>query len=92
MKKIRLINIFSTQYHLEHSDKWFVNKPQKQFEKPRKFEKRNHVFSNLLLNYKEFRKVFFMKKVRLVSTFPTAYHTHHSDKRFENWNPKTVQK
>jgi hypothetical protein len=92
MKKLHLINIFSMQYHLEHSDEWFGKNPQKTVRKTEKFEKRNHVFSNLLLNCKEFGKVFCMKKVRLVSSFPTAYHTHQSDKRFENHNTKTARK
>jgi hypothetical protein len=84
IKKLRLTNIFSMQYYLEHSDEWFGNKPRKTVRKTEKFKKWNHVFCNLLLNCKEFRKMFFMKKVRLIISFLTAYHTHESDKRFKN--------
>ena len=36
----------------------------------------------LLLNRKELERVFYMKKLRLVDIFPTAYHLNHSDQRF----------
>ena len=84
MKKLRLINIFSAQYHLEHSDKWFKNKLQKTVRKTEKIGKRNHVFSNLLLNRKEFGKTSYMNNLRLVNSFPTPYYKHKSDKPFEN--------
>ena len=36
----------------------------------------------LLLNRKELERVFYMKKLRLVDIFPTAYRLNHSDQRF----------
>ena len=36
----------------------------------------------LLLNRKELERVFYMKKLRLVDIFPTAYHLNHFDNRF----------
>ena len=40
------------------------------------------VKSKLLLNRKELERVFYMKKLRLVDTFPTAYRLNHSEQRF----------
>ena len=38
--------------------------------------------SKLLLNRKELVEVFYMKKLRLIDIFPTAYHLNHFDKWF----------
>ena len=40
------------------------------------------VNSKFLLNRKELERVFYMKKLRLVDIFPTAYRLNHSDQRF----------
>ena len=45
--------------------------------------------SKFLLKRKELERVFYMKKLRLVDIFPTAYHLHHSDERFEQINENT---
>ena len=50
------------------------------------------VFSKLITNRNEFEKKFFMKKLRLVNTFPTPYHLFRSDKRLKNNNQKTVRR
>ena len=36
----------------------------------------------LLLNRKELERVFYMKKLRLIDPFPTAYRLNHSEQRF----------
>ena len=48
------------------------------------------VIWKLLLNHNELERVFYMKKLRLVNIFPTAYHLHHSDERFEKSSRKTT--
>ena len=40
------------------------------------------VKSKLLLNRKELERVFYMKKLRLIDIFPTAYDLNHSDQPF----------
>lgn len=47
------------------------------------------VIRNLLLNRKELAKPLYMKKLRLVHSFPTPYNLHHSDKRFKIYR-KTI--
>ena len=42
----------------------------------------------LLLNRKELERVFYMKKLRLVETFPTAYRLNHS----KQWSVKISRK
>ena len=55
---------------------------------PRRFgcrekqSRRISVKSKLLLNRNELERVFYMKKLRLVDIFPTAYNLNHSDERF----------
>ena len=44
----------------------------------------------LLLNRKELERVFYMKKLRLVDIFPTAYHLNHFDNRFVKISRKTA--
>ena len=44
----------------------------------------------LLLNRKELERVFYMKKLRLVDIFPTAYRLNHSDQRFVKISRKTA--
>ena len=44
----------------------------------------------LLLNRKELESVFYMKKLRLVDIFPTAYHLNHFDNRFVKISRKTA--
>ena len=44
----------------------------------------------LLLSRKELERVFYMKKLRLVDTFPTAYRLNHSDQRFVKISRKTA--
>ena len=41
-----------------------------------------------LLNRKELERVFYMKELRIVDIFPTAYHLNHSDQRFAKILPK----
>ena len=48
------------------------------------------VNSKFLLNRKELERVFYMKKLRLVDIFPTAYRLNHSDQRFAKISPKTA--
>ena len=44
----------------------------------------------LLLNRKELERVFYMKKLRLVDIFPTAYDLNHFDQRFVKKSRKTA--
>ena len=44
----------------------------------------------LLLNRKELERVFYMKKLRLVDIFPTAYNLNHFDQRFVKILQKTT--
>ena len=53
-----------------------------------KIEFRVLVKSKLLLNRKELESVFYMKKLRLIDTFPTVYRLDQSDK----WIKKFAQK
>ena len=48
------------------------------------------VNSKFLLNHKELAKVFYMKELRIIDIFPTAYHLNHSDQRFAKISPKTA--
>ena len=48
------------------------------------------VNSKFLLNRKELERVFYMKKLRLVDIFPTAYRLNHSDQRFVKISRKTA--
>lgn len=57
-------------------------------ELPDGFEQQT-VIRNLLLNRKELAKPLYMKKLRLVHSFPTPYNLHHSDKRFKIYR-KTI--
>ena len=50
------------------------------------------VFLKLIKNRNEFEKKFFMKKLRLVNTFPMPYHLFRSDKRLKNNFQKTVRR
>ena len=43
-----------------------------------------------LLNRKELGRVFYMKKLRLVDIFPTAYPLNHSDLQFVKFSRKTA--
>ena len=49
------------------------------------------VFLKLIKNCIEFRKYFFMKKLRVVNIFPTAYYLLTFDKRFKSNCDKTVR-
>ena len=63
---------------------------------PRRFgcrEKQSvHISVNLkfLLNRKELERVFYMKELRIVDIFPTAYRLNHSDQQFAKNLPKTA--
>ena len=46
------------------------------------------VKSKLLLNRKELERAFYMKKLRLVDIFPTAYELNHSDQPFRKISRK----
>ena len=48
------------------------------------------VNSKFLLNRKELERVFYMKELRIVDMFPTAYRLNHSDQRFAKFLPKTA--
>ena len=48
------------------------------------------VKSELLLNRKELERVFYMKKLRLVDIFQTAYRLNHSDQLFVKISRKTA--
>ena len=48
------------------------------------------VNSKFLLNRKELERVFYMKELRIVDIFPTAYRLNHSDQRFAKISPKTA--
>ena len=48
------------------------------------------VISKLLLNPKKLERVFYMKKLRLVDIFQTAYHSNHFDQRFVKISRKTT--
>ena len=57
----------------------------------KKSSKMTLVFLKLLLNRKESEKVFYMKQFGLIDSFPTVYHTRHSDKRFKNFFHKNFK-
>ena len=44
----------------------------------------------LLLNRKELEREFYMKELRIVDIFPTAYRLNHFDQRFAKISPKTA--
>ena len=48
----------------------------------RKNSVRFSLILKLLLNRKELERVFYMKKLRLIDTFSTAYRLNHSEQRF----------
>ena len=48
------------------------------------------VNSKFLLNRKELKRVFYMKELRLVDIFPTAYRLNHSDQQFAKFSQKTA--
>ena len=48
------------------------------------------VNSKFLLNRKELERVFYMKELRIVDIFPTAYRLNHSDQLFTKISPKTA--
>ena len=81
MKKLRLIDIFPTAYNLNHFDKRFEKKFMKN---GRCLSYSAARFLKLTKNRKESQKHFNISKLRLVRSFPTAYHTPHFDKRLEN--------
>ena len=80
MKKMRLDNIYPTTYHLLHSDKRF----RKTRKNARCHSSSAALFSKLLLNRVESRKVFNMSKLRLIHSFSMVYYTPHSDKWLKN--------
>ena len=43
-----------------------------------------------LLNRKELERVFYMKELRIIDIFPTAYRLNHSDQRFAKISRKTA--
>ena len=49
------------------------------------------VNSKFLLNRKELERVFYMKELRIVDIFPTAYHTSRFDKLFKNWSKHSTK-
>ena len=81
MKKMRLDDIYPTAYHLLHSDKQFRKKTRKN---ARCHSSSAALFSKLLLNRVESRKVFNMSKLRLIHSFSMVYYMPHSDKRLKN--------
>ena len=48
------------------------------------------VNSKFLLNRKELERVFYMKELRIVDIFPTAYNLNHFDQRFVKISRKTA--
>ena len=89
---MRIFHSFPTVYHLYQSDKWLENGGQKTVRKQKTSRKPSVVFLKLFKNRKEFGKPVKTKMVRILHSFPTAYHLHESDERFENGGKKTVPK
>ena len=89
MKKLRLVDIFPTAYDLNHSDQPFVKISRKN---SRCLSKSAARFSKLTKNRKESQNHFYIWKLRLVRSFPTAYHMPRLDKRFKNWNENSTEK
>ena len=88
VKKLCLIDTFPTAYDLNYSDKPFVKISRKN---SRCLSKSAARFSKLTKNRKESQNHFNIWKLRLVGSFPTAYHTSHSDKRLENWSKNSTE-
>ena len=88
MKKLRLVDIFPTAYHLNHLDKAVC----KNFAKNgRCLSKSATRFSKLNKNRKESQNHFNISKLRLVRSFPMAYHMSRFDKRLENWSENSTE-
>ena len=78
------------KFTLQHAEVRFKCKKQG---KKREFRKQKYVYSKLLLKHKEFQKKWLeITKLCLFHSFPTVYHLHQSNKRFENGVENTVGK
>ena len=88
MKKMRLDDIFPTAYDLNYSDHPFVKISRKN---SRCLSKSAARFSKLTKNRKESQNHFDIWKLRLVRSFPTAYHMSRFDKRLENWSENSTE-
>ena len=62
----------------------------RRFECREKQSVRISLILKLLLNRKELERVFYMKKLRLIDIFPTAYNLNHFDQRFVKISQKTA--
>ena len=62
----------------------------RRFECRKKQSVRISLILKLLLNRKELESVFYMKKLRLIDIFPTAYHLNHFNNRFVKISRKTA--
>ena len=88
MKKLRLVDIFPTTYDLNYSDQPFLKISRKN---SRCLSKSAARFSKLTKIRKESQNHFNIWKLRLVRSFPTAYHMSRFDKRLENWSKNNTE-
>ena len=88
MKKLRLVDIFPTAYDLNYSDQPFIKISRKN---SRCLSKSAARFSKLTKNRKESQNHFNIWKLRLVRSFPTAYHMSRFDKQLENWSKNSTE-
>ena len=88
IKELRLVDIFPTAYHLNHSDQPFIKISRKN---SRCLSKPAARFSKLTKNCKESQNHFKIRKLRLVRRFSMAYHMSRFDKRLENWSKNSAE-
>ena len=88
MKRLRLVDIFTTAYDLNHSDQPFGNISQKN---SRCLSTSAARFSKLTKIRKESQNHFNIWKLCLVHSFPTAYHASRFDKQLENWSKNSTE-
>ena len=89
---MRIFHSFPTAYHLHQSDKRFENGGQNTVRKLKTSRKHSVVFLKLFKNRTEFEKPIKTKRMCIFCSFPTSYHLHQSDERFENGGKQTVPK
>ena len=83
MPMFGIIGSFLMVYHTHHSDKFLKNSFHKNIENS--FDR----FSVFLILFKkriDFGKTINMSFLLLFNSYPTVYHMHHSDERFNNYN------
>jgi len=80
MSEMLLLHTNPTVYHTHRFDKRLKSLTLYEIRKSK--TEWLHFFNlKFLLNSEESEKVFYIWMERLIDTFPTVYHTHHSDKR-----------